>query len=138
MRKINTRDTVALARIITATGIKDEILRFREAGYKANVDARKITDEKERAEFIEHTTEKTGLDFALTIFTAATDSPKMEKALYELIAGILDTKDDGSKYTANDIGDMELKDLFDNIKLIAAENNLVDFFKRALQLTNPQ
>lgn len=138
MRKINTKDTVALARVINQTGLKDELIKFQEAGYRTNQEAKKITDDDERAKFLAHKTEITGLDFALTLFTTATSNPKTEMALYEIIAGILDVKDDGSKYTADDIGNMEIETLFENVKMILAENNVVDFFKRALQLTNPQ
>lgn len=138
MRKINTRDTVALARIINSTNLKEELIKFQEAGYQVKKEAEKITDEDEKSKFIAHKTEITGLDFALTLFTTATSNQKTETALYEIIAGILETKEDGSKYNANDIGDMELETLFEKVKLILAENNVIDFFKRALQLTNPQ
>lgn len=136
MREINTRDTVAFARIIAVTNIKEEIAKASAKGASIKAEAEKITDKAERAAYISHETEALGIDVCINLIMKVVASPKTEQQLYELIAGIAETDAEGKKLKADDIGKMKITDTIALIKQIAEANNLIDFFRNASALTN--
>lgn len=135
MREINTRDTVAFARIIAVTNMKEDITAASAKGAAVKAEAAKIADEAERAAYIARETEALGIDVVISILMKAIASPKTEQQLYELIAGIAETDAEGKRLKADDIGKMKITDTIALVKQIAEENNLVDFFRNASALT---
>ncbi|MBR4543548.1 MAG: hypothetical protein IKO53_04980 [Lachnospiraceae bacterium] len=135
MREINTRDTVAFARIIAVTNIKEDIAKASAKGAAVKAEAAKIADEDERAAFISRETEALGIDVCINLLMKAVANPKTEQQLYELIAGIAETDENGKKLKADDIGKMKITDTIALVKQIAEANNLVDFFRNASALT---
>lgn len=109
MRKLNTHDVFAAARVIRASGARAELVSLIK-----DITAK----EKESIDL-----EDIGLTGFLTIIECAGER-KAESAVYELLADIFETK-------AEDVEKMELPDLMEKLKQINEENNLKSFFKFA-------
>lgn len=112
MRKLQTQDVFALARIIKATDTKNDVVAAIEAGKSENADAEKI-----------------GINFFLSLVYSCGDT-SVERMFYDFIGSI-------AEMSANDIKTMSLDALCDTFKKIVEENsNVVDFFKKAYRLAN--
>lgn len=109
MRKINTSDVFKCARIIKNANMKDELAEIYNKFSIVEGDDANI--------------EKAGIQIVLCVIGGCSDE-RQEKAIYELIGGIIG-KD------AQLISDQTIEDTIDDIKKIAKENNLVNFFKSA-------
>ena len=103
MRKLNTADVFAMARIVRASGLRDDlrevILRVSEKGLS---------------------TAAVGIDGMLVVMEAVAEK-KAESAIYEALAGPFEIP-------AADIATMELDVLLDNLKQLAEANDLKRFF----------
>lgn len=103
MRKLNTADIFAMARIVRASGVREDlrevIRRVAENGMEAT---------------------SVGIEGFLVILEAAAEK-KAENAIYEALAGPLEIP-------AADIAAMELDVLLKNLKQLAEENDLKNFF----------
>lgn len=108
MRKLQTKDIFAFCRCIKAIGIKDEINKLCK-------DADNINDIWDK-----------GFELVYSIFAAASEK-KSETSIYEFLAGPFEM-------TANEVEKLEITEFFKLIKQLAAENNLVIFFKSASAL----
>lgn len=109
MRKLQTKDIFAFCRCIKSIGVKDEINKLCK-----NADT--ITDIWDQ-----------GFELVYNIFEAASEKSS-EAHVYEFLAGPFEM-------TANEVEELEVTELFKLIKQLAAENNLVNFFKSASALT---
>ena len=103
MRKLNTSDVFAMARIVRASGIRNEIrdLIHRVAG----------TDES---------TASVGIEGFLVIMEACAER-KSERAIYEALSGPFEM-------TADEVALLELDELERRFSLLNEENNLKHFF----------
>ena len=108
MRKLQTKDIFAFCRCIKSIGIKDEINKLCK-------DADNINDIWDK-----------GFELVYSIFEAASEK-KSEASIYEFLSGPFEMP-------VEDIQEMELDKFFDLVKQLAAENNLVNFFKNASAL----
>ncbi len=105
MRKLKTSDIPAFCRCLKRLGVKDKI--------------QNIAKEADRAKDVWDK----GFDVIWSIFDLATEA-EGENVLYEFLAGPFEM-------TAQEVADLDLEMLFDNLKQLAAENNLTAFFKSA-------
>lgn len=103
MRKLNTADVFAMARIVRASGIREELraLIQRVAGSDEN-------------------TASVGIEGFLVIMEAMAER-KAERAIYEALAGPFEL-------TADEVAELDLDMLADHLTLLAEENNLKRFF----------
>ena len=108
MRKLRTIDLFAAMRIMRNANLREELKPVIKMGAEGKVD---VTD--------------LGIEGVLYLIEA-TGSPKVEKAFYDFLAGPFECK-------AEDIEQMELTELFKNLKEFAEENDLTSFFT---QLSN--
>ncbi len=103
MRKLQTSDIFSFARIIKASGVREELTNFiQKISKQGNTDVEKI-----------------GFTTMLMIMEALSDK-KAEKAIYDALAPIFEM-------TADEIEKLPPKDLFDLLKQMAEENDLVNF-----------
>lgn len=115
MRKLNTSDVLKFARIMKYSGIKSKILDlFDEA---QGLDITDIENPKVK-EF--------GFKAVMEVIEAIA-SEKVEGELYEFLAGV-------TEKTKEEIEEQEFTATIDDIKAIARENNLLDFFKSSSKL----
>ena len=105
MRKLKTADIPAFCRGIKKLGLKEQI---KDIAQKAN-------NAKDVWSF--------GFDFMWDIFDIATEKHG-EAVIYEILAGPFEM-------TPEQVGDLDLEVLIDNLKQLAAENNLAGFFNSA-------
>lgn len=105
MRKLKTSDIPSFCRCLKRLGVKDKI--------------QNIAKEADRAKDVWDK----GFDVIWSIFDLATEA-EGENVLYEFLAGPFEM-------TAQEVADLDLEMLFDNLKQLAAENNLTAFFKSA-------
>ena len=104
MRKLNTADVFAVARFIRASGMRNQLLPvIRQAAEEANG----AEDQEDRDGF-------------LTVLEAMAER-KSEAAIYEVLAGPMEC-------SAEDVEKMPLDELLPNLRQIAEENRLKDFF----------
>lgn len=132
MRKINTRDVFKLARIINALQIKDVMQDMFSKGLRISrsivIPEDASIEEKEKIqEEYEQKQEEFGVNTIFTILEKCSDV-RTEEKIYDLLGGILEKKPD-------DVANQTLDATINDIKAIAKENNLFDFFKKASQLT---
>ena len=130
MRKLITSDVFKAARIIKEAKVKDAISEIFEStkGVKISIDesdSEEVKAEKQQA--LAEKQEAAGFEAIMTIFEACS-TPKLEGMLYELLAGICEKN-------ADDIASQSLEVTIEEIKAIASENNIANFFKSASQLT---
>lgn len=104
MRKLNTSDVFAMARVVRASGMREElralIKRAAESGAKV---------------------EDVGIDGFLTILEALAEK-KAESAIYEALSGPFEV-------TAQEVSVMQLDELTEKLTQLAEENDLNRFFK---------
>ena len=111
MRKLTLPDTFALARILKAADIKSEIVNF----------AKEIISRKNKKQEIN--IEEIGLEFVVTIITAAADV-KVEEKIYSFLASICEME-------VENVKKLNLAQIKEIIKIIIAENDLKSFFQSA-------
>ena len=105
MRKLKTSDVLSFCRCLKKLGVKEKI--------------QNIAKEADRAKDVWDR----GFDMIWSIFDLATEA-EGENALYEFLSGPFEM-------SAKEVADLDLETLFDNLKQLAAENNLTAFFKSA-------
>jgi len=111
MRKIRMTDVFILSRIMKLGNVKDMISRFVASG---KMEANKANSTA------------FGVEICAALMEVLAE-PKAEDLFYKLLAGIAE-KDE------KDIKDMDIDDVFDILKEIAENNDLLRFFKSAGQL----
>ena len=111
MRKLGLKDAFALARIIKAANLRDEIIRFAED----------IRTRKEKTD-----AESVGLEFFVTLIESVADEAVEQKifALYADLKGV----------TPEEVGMYGLETLKADIKELIEQNDLKSFFNSASAL----
>ena len=109
MRKLKTADIPAFCRCIKKLGAKDLVMSIAQ---KANT-AKDVWS--------------VGFDALWDLFDLATEQ-KGEAVIYEFLAGPFEM-------TAEEVADLDLYVTMENLRQMAAENNLFSFFKSAGVLT---
>ena len=102
MRKLQTGDLFGFGRVIKASGIREELVSYLQ----------KITTETDVT--------KVGMTTILMIIEALS-AKNAESAFYDVLAPVFEVK-------ASDIESMPPHELFANIKQMAEENDLLNFF----------
>jgi len=103
MRSLKTSDLFSFARVIKASGVREELTDYiQRLSKQDNTDVSKI-----------------GFNTMLMIMEALSDK-KAEKAIYEALAPVFEM-------TVDQIQDLPPKDLFDLLKQMAEENDLANF-----------
>ena len=105
MRKLKTRDVPAFCRCLKRMGVKD---KFKEMAMEANT----LKDIADR-----------GFDLIWDLFDLATEQDG-ERHIYDFLAGPFEM-------SSEEVSDLDIDVLFENIKQLIQENNLVAFFKFA-------
>lgn len=105
MRKLNTSDVFAFARIVRACGIREELKSIiKEVAGKEDFNVEEI-----------------GMDTVLAIMEALAEK-KSEAAICEMLAGPFEM-------SAEEVRGLELPELAEYIRQLADENDLKSFFK---------
>ena len=115
MRKLTLPDTFALARILKAADIKNELIKF----------SKEILARKNKKQTLD--AEEIGLEFITTIISAVADE-KVEEKIYSFLASICEMD-------VESIKKLSLAQIKEIIKEIIAENDLKAFFQSASALT---
>ena len=103
MRTLRTSDLFSFARVIKASGVRDELTELiQKIGKQDAPDAEKI-----------------GLNTMLLVIEALSDK-KAEKAIYDALAPVFEM-------SASEVEELPPKDLFDLLQQLARENDLVNF-----------
>ena len=105
MRKLKTADIPALCRCVKRIGLKEHL--------------RTIAQEANTAEDVWNQ----GFDIIWTLIDVATEKDG-EAAIYEFLAGPFEM-------TAKEVADLDLDVMMANLRQLAEENNLANFFKTA-------
>lgn len=133
MRAINTQDVFRLSRIIKTINIKAELPELIKQIEKMNEVQRSIQEDdseevktKKKDEY-EEIMVNVGVDIVFSIIEKCSDS-KQEKAIYELLGGILGKE-------AKQIAEQPIQDTIKDIKDIVKENDIAVFFKQAGRLS---
>ena len=113
MRKLTLPDTFAFARILKAADIKSEIVNF----------SKEIIARKKQ----EINIDEIGLEFVVTLITAAADV-KVEEKIYSFLASVCEMD-------VENIKKLNLSHIKEIISEIIAENDLKAFFQSASALT---
>ena len=103
MRKLNTSDVFALARVVRASGIRDELRPLIKRAAESDAPV-----------------EDVGIDGLLTVMETLAEH-KAERAIYEVLAGPFEM-------SADDVAAMPLDILALQLKTLAEENQLKRFF----------
>lgn len=103
MKKLTGKHVFAMAKIIKAANLKEEL---------GEVIA--------KAQSQEISTEKVGIEGLMTVINACGDD-KVEQRVYDLLDDVFEAK----------TADMSLETIAENFKKLAKENNLMSFFKSA-------
>lgn len=114
MRKINTSDVFKMARIIRKANAKQEIKDIFA----------KVTEAKENGEELETVQKEAGMECIAFIIDAC-GNEDVEKAVYSLLAGIAEKKDE-------EIKEQPIQATIDLLKAIAKENDLNNFLSVAV------
>ena len=107
MRKLKTSDIPAFCRCLKKLGMKEKIQNIAK-------EANNTQDVWDR-----------GFDLIWDIFDLATEADG-EMSLYTFLAGPFEM-------TPQDVADLDFETLMNNLKQLAADNNLAGFFKFAAQ-----
>lgn len=103
MRSLKTSDLFSFARVIKASGVREELTDYiQRLSKQDNTDVSKI-----------------GFNTMLMIMEALSDK-KAERAIYEALAPVFEM-------TVDQIQDLPPKDMFDLLKQMAEENDLANF-----------
>ena len=113
MRKLNTADVFAVARVIRASGMRDQLLPIIQ---KAAEETKAAEDKKAMDAILS----RIGINGFLTVLEALAEQ-KSEAAIYEVLAGPMEC-------SAEDVEKMPLEDLLPMLRQLAEENRLKDFF----------
>ena len=111
MRKLNTADVFAMARIVRASGVREEL---------RNLIQRVSGDSNSGEDGGEDSMASIGIEGFLVIMEALAER-KSEHAIYETLAGPFEM-------TADEVAMLELDSLESKLAQLAAENNLKRFF----------
>lgn len=109
-RKLKTPDVFAACRLLKEIGAKDHIS--------------KVVSQLEGTQEIDMSA--AGFDIVWALFEGATEK-NAEKKIYEFLSGPF-------QITPAEVEELDLEELFEGLKQIAAENNLKNFFKSAANL----
>lgn len=104
MRKLNTSDVFAFARIVKASGMREELKKIL----------------KDVAASEDQNLEDVGIDTILALLEALSEK-QSETAIYKMLAGPFEN-------TAEEVEKMELPELFENLRTLSEENDLKTFF----------
>ena len=104
MRKLNTSDVFAFARIVKASGMREELKKIL----------------KDMAASEDQNLEDVGIDTILALLEALSEK-QSETAIYKMLAGPFEK-------TAEEVEKMELPELFENLRTLSEENDLKTFF----------
>ena len=115
MRKLTLPDTFAFARILKAADIKSEIVNF----------SKEIISRKNKKQEIN--IDEIGLEFVVTLITAAADV-KVEEKIYSFLASVCEMD-------VENVKKLNLSQIKEIISEIIAENDLKTFFQSASALT---
>ena len=115
MRKLTLSDAFAFARILKAADIKSEIVNF----------SKEIIARKNKKQEIN--IDEIGLEFVVTLITAAADV-KVEEKIYSFLASVCEMD-------VENIKKLNLSQIKEIISEIIAENDLKAFFQSASALT---
>ena len=115
MRKLTLPDTFALARILKAADIKSEIVNF----------SKEIIARKNKKQEIN--IDEIGLEFVVTLITAAADV-KVEEKIYSFLASVCEMD-------VENIKKLNISQIKEIISEIIAEHDLKTFFQSASALT---
>ena len=115
MRKLTLPDAFAFARILKAADIKSEIVNF----------SKEIIARKNKKQEIN--IDEIGLEFVVTIITAAADV-KVEEKIYSFLASV-------REMDVENVKKLNLSQIKEIISEIIAENDLKTFFQSASALT---
>ena len=115
MRKLTLPDTFAFARILKAADIKSEIVNF----------SKEIIARKNKKQEIN--IDEIGLEFVVTLITAAADV-KVEEKIYSFLASVCEMD-------VENVKKLNLSQVKEIISEIIAENDLKTFFQSASALT---
>lgn len=110
MRKINTGDVFKMARLLREGNIAEVVRRAYMDGKKEDADSETI-----------------GINVIFDILVSCTD-PSVEDQFCDLLAGICEKKKE-------DIRNQSLETTVDDLKRICMENNIVNFFRSASELS---
>lgn len=130
MRKIITSDVFKASRIIREAKVKDAISEIFKSAQATKIKIEAEDSEEVKAEkkaLLADAQEAAGFEAIMTVFEACS-TEKLENMLYELLAGICEKK-------TEDIANQTLEVTMEELKIIAKENNLANFFKSASRLT---
>ena len=111
MRKIQFQDAFVLARIIKKADVKEILIRANTTLKQGNVNKEDVF-----------------LDVLFSVLAGAADE-NVENEIYELLGGV-------AEKGVDDIKSLEMDELIVLVKKIAKENDLANFFKSAVKLTN--
>ena len=103
MRKLRTSDLFSFARVIKASGVREELTDYIQKLSKQG----------------DSDVDRVGFNTMLMIIEALADK-KAEAAIYEALAPVFEM-------TAGQIEELPPKDMFDLLKQLAQENDLVNF-----------
>jgi hypothetical protein len=103
MRKLNTSDVFAMARIVRASGVRNELRPLIKAAAQS-----------------ERPVEDVGIDGFLCILEALAEQ-KAENAIYAALSGPFEM-------TPNEVETLPLDQLVEQLKALVAENDLKHFF----------
>lgn len=103
MRSLRTSDLFSFARVVKASGIREELINYLQ-----KLSAQENAD-----------TERVGINTILML-TEALSEKKAEKAIYEALAPVFEV-------TAQEVEEMPPAELIKKLKQLAEENDLVNF-----------
>jgi hypothetical protein len=109
MKKLTGKHVFAMAKIIKAANLKEELCRIIAKSQTVGISPEEI-----------------GIETIMAVVNACGDD-KVEQRVYEFLDDVFETK----------VADMSLESIIQNLKQLAEENNLIDFFKSA-GLLKPQ
>lgn len=115
MRKLITSDVFKMARIIRKANAKEEIKEI----------FKKVTDAKDSGADVETMQREAGMEVVAFIIDAC-GNEDVEKALYSLLAGIAEKKDE-------EIKNQSLDTTIELLKKIASDNDIQNFFSIAVK-----
>lgn len=112
MRKLNTADVFAAARVIRASGMRDHLIPLIQ---RAAAEVEGLQGEEKKSVL-----SKIGINGVLTVLEAMAEK-KSEDAIYEVLSGPFEC-------LPADVQAMPLDELTDKLRQVAEENHLKDFF----------
>ena len=127
MRKIVLSDAFKLARLIKEANLEDIFSKFTKLMKKDTSltihedDSEEI--KKEKQTLLEEKQQSMGFEIIKTVFEVCC-TKELEERLYDLLGGIIE----------KDVAQQPLDELMDDLKQVAAQNDILNFFKQAGRL----